>query len=202
MSRWTDLSRIGLAVVLLAPTLLSACSLIPCAERRHESGLLLVCPEEFRDMPEELKGAASFAWWLAEDHPDELGFPWPNQETGTLELRVTGPSGEAVGREWMAGQVQRIGPKPHGIPPPQVPVTFTLVDRSFRQLTDIQHGVVPPKDLPDGDAIYMTGPDARRNATVITIDRLSDRLLQALAARYGTSAIVIRVDPFRPRISY
>ena len=56
---------------------------------------------------------------------------------------------------------------------------------------------MPAKDLPDGDAIWMTGPDARRNVTVITIDRLSDALLRALAARYGISAIVIRVDPKR-----
>lgn len=76
------------------------------------------------------------------------------------------------------------------------------VDRSFRQLQDIQHGVVPPKDLPDGDAIYTIHPDTRRNATVITIDRLSDPLLRALAARYGTAAIVIRIDPNRRWTGY
>lgn len=80
--------------------------------------------------------------------------------------------------------------------------TFVSADRSFRQLQDIQHGIVPANDLPDGDAIYATGPDRRRNATVITVDRVSDRLLRALAGRYGTAAIVIHVDPDRPRIGY
>jgi len=34
------------------------------------------------------------------------------------------------------------------------------------------------------------------------MDRLSEPLLRALASRYGSDAIVIRVDPDRPRIGY
>lgn len=195
---------LSLTVGIFVASLFGACSLIPslipCVERRHESGLLLVCREQFKDMPEELKGAASWGWVLAEDHPDDLGYPWPNPDTKELEFRVLGPRGEAAVREWMAGNATKLGPKPMDLPRPQVPIKFVAVDRSFRQLQDIQHGVVPPKDLPDGDAIYKIHPDTRRNATVITMDRLSDPLLRALASRYGTAAIVIRVDPDRPRI--
>lgn len=111
---------------------------------------------------------------------------------------MTSPHGEAAAREWIAGNAKRMGSKPRDLRKPEVPVKFTTVDRSFRLLTGIQHGSVPATDLPDGDAIYMTGPDPMRNGTVITIDRLSDPLLRALASRYGTSAIVIRVDPNRP----
>jgi hypothetical protein len=88
------------------------------------------------------------------------------------------------------------------LPKPQVPVKLVPADRSFRQLTDIQNGSIPATDLPDGDAIYMTGPDARRNTTVITVDRLSEPLLRALASRYGKDAIVIQVEPNRPRFGY
>lgn len=190
---------LSLTASFFVASLLAACSPIPCIERRHESGLLLVCDEQFKDMPEELKGAGSFAWDLAEDHPDDLGYPWPNPDTTELEVRVLGPRGEAAAREWMAGNLTKLGPKPVALRRSQVPIKFVVVDRSFRQLQVIQHGVVPPKDLPDGDAIYQTGPDTRRNATVITVDRLSDPLLRALASRYGTAAIVIRVDPYRPR---
>ena len=197
---WSLILRLAVATVVVAAPLLSSCS-FPCNERRNESGLLLVCPDEIKDMPEELKAAASFAWDLAEDHPDAFGFPWPNADAGTLEVRLTDPSGEAVVREWLAGNAKRKGFKPTDLPRPQVPVKVASVDRSFRQLTDIQHGSVPATDLPDGDAIYMTGPDRKRNAVVITIDRLSDPLLRALASRYGTSAIVIRLDPSRPRFS-
>lgn len=117
-------------------------------------------------------------------------------------MRIREASAETVARSWIAGQARRTGPKPIDIPRPQIPVRFATVDRSFRALQEIQHGVVPPKDLPDGDAIYMTGADRRRNAVVITVDRMSDRLLRALADRYGTSAIVIQVDPARPSIRY
>jgi hypothetical protein len=34
------------------------------------------------------------------------------------------------------------------------------------------------------------------------VDRLSDLLLRALASRYGTSAIVIRLEPNRPRVGH
>jgi hypothetical protein len=195
-----------LALGFLASSLLGACSLIPCVERRHESGLLLVCPEQLQrlaDMPEQLKAAASVAWSVAEQHPDDLGFPWANPDTKELELRITGPRGEDAAREWIAGNAKRSGAgKTLDLPRPEVPVKLVSADRSFRQLTDIQHGSIPATDLPDGDAIYQTGPDARRNATVITIDRLSGPLLRALASRYGTDAIVISLEPNRPRIGY
>jgi hypothetical protein len=175
-------------------------------EHRDESGLLLVCPErleQFKDMSAELKAAASFAWNIAEDHPNDLGYPWANPETKELELRITGPGGEAAAREWIAGNAKRSGAgKTMDLPKPQVPVKLVPADRSFRQLTDIQNGSIPATDLPDGDAIYMTGPDARRNTTVITVDRLSEPLLRALASRYGKDAIVIQVEPNRPRFGY
>lgn len=189
--------RLGTATVFLVASLVSACSPAPCSERRHDTGLLLICPDEATDMPEELKAAASFAGSLAEDHPDLFGYPWPNPGTRELEVRVTGSSGEAAAREWIAGNAKRTAPKPPPIelPRPRVPVKFVTVDRSVRRLTEIQHGSLPATDLPDGDAIWMVGPDHKRNAIVITFDHLSDRLLRALASRYGTSAIAIRIDP-------
>lgn len=195
---------VAVLAIVVAP-LLAACSLTPCVERRHESGLLIVCPEPvepYAAMPEEIKAAASSAWAVADDNPDDLGYPWADPATNDLEIRVVRPRGEAVVRDWMAGNAVKFGPKAHAIPPPSARVTFVATDRSIRQLQEIQHSLAPPKDLPDGDAVFMTGPDRRRNATVIGVDRLSDRLMRALAARYGTSAIVIHYDPdpARPRI--
>jgi hypothetical protein len=198
--------RAAIVFGFLVSALLGACSLFPCVERRDQSGLLLVCPErmeQYANMSEELKGASSFAWSLAEVHPDDLGYPWANPDTRELELRIAGPGGETAVREWMAGNAMKSGGgKTMVLPPPAVPVKLVTADRSFRQLQELQNRIVPPKDLPDGDAIYQTGPDARRNATLITVDRQSAALLSALASRYGTEAIVISVDPNRPRIGY
>lgn len=91
LSSVRHLAAASLAIVFAVASVLSACSLIPCAERRHDSGLLLVCPEPievYASMPEHLKGAASWAWRLAEENPDDLGYPWPDPATLELELRV------------------------------------------------------------------------------------------------------------------
>lgn len=194
--------RVALLGALVVASALSACSLFPCTERRHDSGLLLVCAERVRDIPENLKAAASDAWSLAEDHPDALGFPWANPDTGELEMRVIDSSGEAVVRDWVARGVARTTTKPAQLARPSVAVKIVTSERSFRQLLEIQNGSLPANALPDGDAIYEVGPDVERNAIVFTIDRLSDSLLRALATRYGTSAIVIRVAPDRPQTGF
>lgn len=185
-----------------ATSLLASCSMLPCAERRHESGLLLVCQESFTDTSESLKAAWAFAWELAEQHPDAFGFPWANAATGELELRVTGPAADPFVREWPAGRATRgTGEKTLPLPAPEVPIRLVTVDRSFRTLVDLQHGAVPPKDLPDGALIWMTAPDQRRNAIVIGVDHVSDALLHALAERYGTAAVVVRIER-NPRAGY
>jgi hypothetical protein len=188
---------------LVVATIASACSLLPCVERRHASGLLLVCREQMRTMPEPFSAASAFSWDLAEAHPDEFGYPWADRETGTVELRVTGTSAAPFVSEWLAGNATRgSGNKTLPLSRPEVPIRQVTVDRSFRQLEAIKHGAVPPKDLPDGELIYMTAPDGRHNAVMIGIDRMSDRLISALAARYGTSAIVILVEPNAFRTGY
>lgn len=187
--------RLATAIAFAAMSPSSACSSVPCLDRRHDTGLLLVCPEQTKDVPEAFKAAASDATLLAEEHPDDFGYPWTNADAREVEVRVTGPRGEAAAVEWIGGDAKLTSGRPTDIPRPSVSVKLVTVDRSVRRLTEIQHGSIPASDLPDGDAIWSTGPDLRRNATFITIDHLSEPLLRALASRYGTSAIVIRVEP-------
>jgi hypothetical protein len=187
--------RVALTLALFVSLLTSACSLLPCVERRDASGLLIVCADRIRDMPEALKAAGSFAWELAEAHPDVFGYPWADPDTGAVELRVTGSGADAFIGEWLAGTATRgTGDKTLALPRPEVPVRRATVDRSVRQLTEIMNAVTPPKGLPDADVVWMAGPDLRRNAIVVGIDHESDALLRALAARYGTSAIVIHIE--------
>lgn len=200
--RARGIMRVAIALAFAVTSILASCSMLPCVERRHDSGLLLVCQEPLTGTSESLSAASAYAWELAEQHPDAFGFPWANAATGELELRVTGPTADPFVREWTAGRATRgTGEKTLPLPPPEVPVKLVTVDRSFRTLTDLQHGVVPPKDLPDGDLIWMTAPDQRRNAIVIGVDHVSDALLRGLAARYGTAAIVIQIER-NPRFGY
>jgi hypothetical protein len=192
----------ALAIGFVLAAVLSSCALLPCVERAHDSGVLLVCAEPIRDMPESLKAASSFAYELASQHPDEFGYPWADPDTGELVLRVTGAAADPFVRAWTTGTATRgTGDKTLPLPRPEVAVKLVTVDRSFRQLEAIKDGAVPPRGLPDGDLIWQTAPDARRNAVAISIDHLSDALVRALAAKYGTAAIVIRVER-NPHIGY
>ena len=196
----TNALACAFGVVIAA--VLSSCSLIPCVERRHDSGLLIVCAEPNREMPESLKAAGAYAYELAEQHPDVFGYPWADPDTRALELRVTGPAADPFVRAWNAGNATRgSGDKTLPLPRPEVAITLVTVDRSVRQLEAIKDGSVPANDLPDGDLIWQTAPDARRNAVAITLDHLSDALLRALAAKYGTASIVVRIEP-NPHIGH
>jgi hypothetical protein len=189
------IARLGIVLAFVVTSALASCSLLPCVERRHGSGLLIVCAEAIRQMPEALGAAGSFAWALADEHPDAFGFPWADPDTGAVELRVTGPQAEPFISAWMAGAAtQGAREKTLPIPRAEVPVRRVTVDRSVRELTALIDRIVPPKDLPDGDLIFEVGRDLRRNAIVVTVSRESDALLRALAAKYGTSAIVIRIE--------
>lgn len=49
--------------------------------------------------------------------------------------------------------------------------------------------------VPDGDLIFRAEPDELNNRVIVTVSALSDRLLAELAARFGTEAVAVRVDP-------
>jgi hypothetical protein len=190
-----------IAYGLLALLVASACGIDvgwrgPCFERRHASGIALVCAEDiepWRTASEELKGAFARARELAEANPSAFGYPTPDFAKSELVLRIVRPEGDTIARAWIVS----------GAVPPDVPVRLESATRSFAQLAGIQHDVGPNlADLPDSNAIYMSGPDHRRNATRYVIDRESDALLRALAARYGTEALVVEVNPARPNWVY
>ena len=76
--------RIALALTFIGSLLTSGCSLLPCTEHRDASGLLVVCDETPRDMPEALRSAGSFAWELADEHPDAFGLPWADPDADNM----------------------------------------------------------------------------------------------------------------------
>lgn len=183
-------------VIGLVASLLLSCSLLPCVERRDESGLLLVCEENVTGMPEALRDTAASGMTLAMAHPEEFGYPWPDPSTGELEVRIAAPAAEVLIADWTSGRAtQGTGEKTLAIPRPTVAIRRLRPARSVAELVRIQNAVTPPARMPDADLVYMAGPDPRHNATLIAIDHTSASLLRALADRYGTEAIVIRIAP-------
>src|SRR5205823_12250754 len=102
---------------------------------------LVVCDETPRDMPEALRSAGSFAWELADEHPDAFGLPWADPDTGAVELRVVGPVAEPFILAWQAGTATRGGPggKTRTLPRPEVPLRRVTVHRTVAALTSLMN---------------------------------------------------------------
>ena len=82
------------------------------------------------------------------------------------------------------------------LPRPEIPVRFRTVTRSFAQLQSILHAVGPGlAGVPGSDRIYVAAPDNAYNRVVYETDLHNDALFTALAARFGTEALAVRVDP-------
>jgi hypothetical protein len=161
------------------------------ATGRHSSGLMVVAasPPRPSQMPESAARLLHDAETLAEQHPDDFGYAWYDEKSGEVTLTTTGDSGDRLA-----------GAMPNGTSLSSTPRRFARVSYSWATLERIKNDAIMLSStvVPDGDAIYRTARDRAHNRVLITVQRLSDGLLNALAARYGTSAIAIEYNPNRP----
>jgi hypothetical protein len=120
---------------------------------------------------------------FAENHPDDVGYPWLDSASGSLELSAA----SARGRGLLEPQLSAFKSAPH----------IRDVQFSYGKLTAIADGVtrLAEKGVPDSDLIYRTAPDYQSNRVVIWVSGPSTQLFRALAARYGTDAIAVIIDP-------
>jgi hypothetical protein len=177
----------------------------PRPEARHASGIALPTPRLFCYGPpvyEPLAKAYGDARMLAESHPNDFGYPWDDRVKRELVISITGPTGEAFARSWMASGATYTsaysgGTKSTFLPQPVVPVRFRTVTRSYAQLAKLQDDIIEAiRGGLLGDATVSSfGPDDEHNRIVIEVQRLSDASASALASRFGTEAIAVRVDP-------
>ncbi len=181
----------------------------PRPEARHASGIALptLLPRCFGPpVYEPLAIARGSAWMLAEMHPNDFGYPWADRAKRELVVSVTGPGGEALARAWMASGATYApngGPKSTFLAQPVVPVRFRTVTRSFAQLAKLQDDIVDAlrSGALEGGAVRSFGPDDEYNRITIEVQYFSEAFAYALAARFGTEAVAIRVDPTSGPIS-
>lgn len=162
-------------------------------EERHESGLAVLdaTTPEVDELPEDVSGALAEATTLTENNPERTGYAWVDRSTGELVIDAADDDGERKAREF------RPSDRGHGVKHKVRRVTFSRghLERVKDEAIDIGPLV------PDGDLIFRTEPDPAANRVVISVERMSDPLLHALAARYGVEAIAIRIDPDRPSLT-
>lgn len=163
----------------------------------HSSGIAFAARAQATAPAEgDLLQAWSDALSLAESS-DGLGYPWADTASGTLVMTVTGTAGTQLAERWIASGAAHPNPKVGLLPRPLVPARLRTASLSYAALEGIKNDAtrLVQVGLPDADAIYEAAPDWEHNRVVLTLSRQSDALMNALAARYGTTAIAVRVAP-------
>ncbi|MEV0201522.1 S1 family peptidase [Nonomuraea sp. NPDC050691] len=155
------------------------------ASAGYQRGPALMSPQppDVKTLPEATALALDKARKLAEQHPDDFGEPWVDPETGQVVLGTVSGTGNRLAADQGKDVLRR-------------PVT-----RSKAVLEKIKDGAIgqPAADLPDAAAIRMTRIDAEHNRVIVTVNRATDAMLEALTARYGADAFAVEVDPaFNP----
>ncbi|MFF5225504.1 hypothetical protein [Dactylosporangium sp. NPDC000521] len=189
----TPLLAVALSVVcgvaLSAAPAYAAPGTTPAPAHRHASGLLVAAPQTTppKAAPDTVATALHDAWERAEQHPDLLGYPWA--DASGVVVDGVGAAGERFAQQFRSARG------------PAAALRTRTVKRSFAQLEALKHEIIglTSADVPDGETIWETVPDGAGNRVIVTVERESDALLNALAKRYGTEAIVVRVDGNRPK---
>jgi hypothetical protein len=184
-----NIGRLGLAVALLLAAL-STLAASP-APIRHPSGLEIVPPLDVAavvargQMPQPLAMAATDALELAQNQPNNFGYPFVDRATGKLILSAANAAGSQSASTWT--------PRSQAL---SVARSIRKVTRTYAALEKIRHEAIGPgvTNLPGGKLIWMTTADEQNNRVLVVIDHLDDALLFALAARYGTEAIAVRIE--------
>lgn len=130
---------------------------------------------------EDLKVAMSNLQVLAENHGDDLGYPWFDATTGEIVLSVVTPKGRDLIEAAGITVPHRMRPVAHGV-------------AELQRITD-DVTTLRSQGIPGAELIYATVPDWRDNRVMIVISAANQPLLEALAARYPADALAVQVDP-------
>ena len=176
-------------------------------QARHSTGIVLLGPIDYNAKieapPDSLRKAWNDAYTLAEEvYPDDFGRPWMDLSTDEVVVSAATANGAETARRWVQSGLRVPSPKPGGpftidLPRPEVPVRIQTVRHSILDLERLMDRVTDlvREGVPGAERIYTAGPDPEHDRIVIETDRMSDPLLEAIAARFGVDAIAVRVDP-------
>ncbi|MEV1086031.1 S1 family peptidase [Streptomyces sp. NPDC050211] len=183
----------GTVVMALPPTAVAAQPTANTAASPHTQQIagIDVVPDDLDTLdPAKRPTAAAVqalqgAFELARQHPDDLGYPWLDTESGKVVLNSVSAKGGTLAAGFQKKQTAVEGSR--------------ATERSYRELEQIKHEAIglTDKDVPDGKAIFETAPDGEHNRVLITVKRLSTSLASALGHRYGTDAIALVHAPDR-----
>ncbi len=158
----------------------------PESDARHASGLALAprrgpCHASIDD---RLGLAYDRAYRFAQEHADDLGYPWDDRGNLTLVVSVVTLRGRVLAEQWSG-----LGW--------EVPIRTRVVTRSFAELERIKDDAIEiaRMGLPGSEYIRLTMGDSEHNRVIVGVQRLTDEVAAAIVARYGTEAVAVQIDP-------
>ena len=159
----------------------------PESDARHSSGLAVAPQMDLchRMTPyEPLALAFDRAYRFAEEHPEDIGYPWDDRGNRTLIVSAVTPNGHALLERWSA-----LGW--------EVPILIRTVTRSFGELERVKDDVIglARTRIPGAEYIGMSAGDWERNRVFVGVARLTDEVAAAIVARYGTEVVAVLVGP-------
>jgi hypothetical protein len=159
----------------------------PESDARHSSGLAVAPQMDLchrMTLYEPLALAFDRAYRFAEEHPEDVGYPWDDRGNRTLIVAAVTPNRRALLERWSG-----LGW--------EVPVRIRNVTRSFGKLERIKDDVIElaRTRTPGSAYIRMSAGDWERNRVLIGVARLADELAAAIVTRYGTDLVAVRIGP-------
>jgi hypothetical protein len=158
----------------------------PEADARHRSGLALAAGRGpcHASIDDRLGLAYDRAYRFAQEHADDLGYPWDDRGNLTLVVSVVTPRGRELAEQWSG-----LGW--------EVRVRTRVVALSFAELERIKDDAIEiaRMGLPGSEYIRLTMGDGEHNRVIVGVQRLTDEVAAAIVARYGTEAVAVQIDP-------
>jgi hypothetical protein len=178
----------------------------PGGQTRHSTGIVLLGPIDYTKIepfPDRFRRTWTDAYTLAQEaYPDDFGRPWADLTTGEVVVTAATANGYEIARQWVQSGLRVPSPKPGGpftidLPRPDASVRIQTVRHSILSLQRLMDDLIELRraGVPDADRIYSAGPDAEHDRIIVDTDRVNDRLLEAIAARFGVHSVAVRVDP-------
>ncbi|HWP64130.1 MAG TPA: hypothetical protein VNO86_11735 [Candidatus Binatia bacterium] len=152
------------------------------------NGIAIVGPDAIQARPADEAQATAFnaALELAYAHRNDLGYPWLDPESGLLELSFASALGETVA----ASAVDQLSADGLTVRLRPAPTSIGELDALADKITRLNVA-----EVPGADGIWMTEPDQKNNRIVVTVSEAPEELLDALAARFDTERIAVRIKP-------
>jgi len=186
LARFFVVAVVAVALLAVGPAEPACQPRPPESDARHSSGLALApgprpCHASIDD---RLGLAYDRAYRFAEEHGNDLGYPWDDRGNFTLVVSAATPRGQLLAQQWSG-----LGW--------EVPIRVRTVTRSFAELEGIKDGLIDIARLRlrGSEDIRFTTGDTERNRVIIGVQRLTDEVAAAIVARYGTESVAVLVDP-------